>query len=174
MADLDYDEVSPHACQWIATKATLKSISTSTYRQRLDGLRIPNVCWMPYGEHRPVREFDLISCFSGQLRWGSVVVRHWPERVMRQFRYVQRIPTEAVDLWVSFEGIDDRWMYYSDHLAPAGEICVVPRQGAPEYMDRFFLMSHPFMTMAQPSNSPWHPPATQDASFVEPHIPQVP
>ncbi|XP_006577572.1 protein MAIN-LIKE 1-like [Glycine max] len=53
MADLDYDEVSPHACQWIATKATLKSISTSTYRQRLDGLRIPNVCWIPYGEHRP-------------------------------------------------------------------------------------------------------------------------
>ncbi|XP_028230418.1 uncharacterized protein LOC114410667 [Glycine soja] len=76
MADPDYDEVSPRACRWNATKATLKSISIATYRQRLDRLRIPDVCWMPYGEHRPVREFDLISCFFGQLRWGPVAVRH--------------------------------------------------------------------------------------------------
>ena len=54
MADSDYDEVSPRACRWNATKATLKSISIATYRQRLDRLRIPDVCWMPYGEHRPV------------------------------------------------------------------------------------------------------------------------
>ncbi|KAH1205637.1 hypothetical protein GmHk_16G046294 [Glycine max] len=30
MANLDYDEVSPRACRWIATKATLKSITTAT------------------------------------------------------------------------------------------------------------------------------------------------
>jgi len=49
---------------------------------------------------------------------------------------------------VSFEEIDDRWMHYSDHLAPAGEICVVPAQCVAEYKDWFFLISHPFMTSA--------------------------
>jgi len=43
-ADLDYDEVSPHACQWIATKRTVKKVSTATYRQRLNHLRILDVC----------------------------------------------------------------------------------------------------------------------------------
>ena len=173
LADPDYDDVSPRACRWIATKASLKSISTSTYKQRLDGLRTPDVYWMPYGEHRVVWEFDLISCFSGHLRWGPVVVRHRPERVMRQFGYVQSILAEAIDSWVSCEEIDDRWMHYSDHLVVAGQICVMPGQCASNYMDWFFLISHPFMTAAQPSDPPRHPPVTQDASFVEPHVPQV-
>jgi len=120
LTDPDYDDLSPRVCRWIATKASLKSISASTYRKRLDGLRIPDVCWMPYGEHRAVREFDLISCFSGHLRWEPVVVRHRPEMVMRQFGYVQSFPVEATDSWVSFEEIDDRWMHYSDHFALAG------------------------------------------------------
>jgi len=115
----------------------------------------------------------LISCFSGHLRWGLIAIRHQPERVMRQFEFVQSIPPEAIDSWVSFEEIDDRWMHYLDHLAPASQICVVPGQCAPKYMDWFLLISHPFMTVAQTSDPPRHPPVTQDASFVEPHIPQV-
>ncbi|XP_028220308.1 protein MAIN-LIKE 1-like [Glycine soja] len=83
-ADLEYDEVSPRACRWIATKKTVKKISTSMYRQRLDRLKIPN------------------------LRWGPVVVKYRPERVMRQFGYVQCIPAHPVDSWVSFDDIDDR------------------------------------------------------------------
>ncbi|KAH1198414.1 hypothetical protein GmHk_18G052002 [Glycine max] len=31
-ADQDYDEVSPRACRWIATKKTVKSIRTLSYR----------------------------------------------------------------------------------------------------------------------------------------------
>jgi len=135
IADLDYNEVSPRACRWIATNATVKTKSTATYRQRLDRLRIPDVCWMPYGEHQPVREFHLISCFSGRLRWGLVAVRHRPERVMHQFGYVQSIPTQPIDSWESFDEIDDRWIHYLDHLAPTGEMCVVPGQCAADYMD---------------------------------------
>ncbi|KAH1194227.1 hypothetical protein GmHk_19G055072 [Glycine max] len=44
IVDPDYDEVSPRACRWIAMKKTVKTISTETYRQHLDRLRIPNVC----------------------------------------------------------------------------------------------------------------------------------
>ncbi|XP_028223889.1 UDP-glucose:2-hydroxyflavanone C-glucosyltransferase-like [Glycine soja] len=56
-ADRDYDETSPRACKWIATKKTVKSIRTPSYRERLDRLRIPDVCWIPYGEHREFRDF---------------------------------------------------------------------------------------------------------------------
>ncbi|KAH1249443.1 hypothetical protein GmHk_05G012790 [Glycine max] len=67
-ANPDYDEVSLRACRWIVTKKTVKKVSTATYRQQLDRLRIPDVYWMPYVEHRLVQDFHPISCFSGQLR----------------------------------------------------------------------------------------------------------
>ena len=65
-------------------------------------------------------------------------------------------------------------MYYSDHLASAGEICLVLGQYAPKYMDWFFIISHPFMTATQSLDQLRDAPVTHDASFVEPHIPQVP
>ncbi|XP_006575902.1 protein MAIN-LIKE 1-like [Glycine max] len=64
-ADPDYDEDSPRACRCIATK------------------KIPDVCWIPYGEHRLVWDFHMISCYSNLLRWGPVAVYYRPERVMR-------------------------------------------------------------------------------------------
>ena len=66
----------------------------------------------------------------------------------------------------AFDEINDRWMHYSNHLAPG--------QCAPEYMDWFFIISHPFMTATQSLDQLRDAPVTHDASFVEPHIPQVP
>ncbi|KAH1228321.1 Protein MAIN-LIKE 1 [Glycine max] len=87
IADQDYDEDSLRACRWIMTKKTVKSICTSAYRERLDRLRILDVCWIPYGEHRSVRDSHVRSCYSGLLRWGPVAVYYRPERVVRQFGY---------------------------------------------------------------------------------------
>ena len=89
-------------------------------------------------------------------------------------RILQSILAQFVDSWVSFDEINDGCMHYLDHLAPAGEICVVSGQCALEYMNWFFVISHPFMIAAQPLDPPRDAPATHDASFVEPHIPQVP
>ncbi|KAH1206385.1 Protein MAIN-LIKE 2 [Glycine max] len=164
-ANPDYDEVSPRACRWIATKKTVKKVSTAMYKQRLDRLRIPDVCWMPYAEHRPVQDFHPILCFSGQLRWGPVVVRYRPERVMRQFGYVQCIPAHPIHSWVSYDDVGDTWTHYSNHLAAAGDLFVVPGQCAPDYMDWFFVILHPFMTAPQ-----MDPP--RDAYATQPsHIP---
>ena len=91
---------------------------------------------------------------------------------MRQFGCVQSIHDLPVDSWVSFDEIDGRWMHYSDHLVPAGEMCVVPGQCAPDYIDWFFVISHPFMTATQTSNPSQDAPATQPKRI--PHIPQVP
>ena len=65
---------------------------------------------------------------------------------MRQFGYMQTIPAPPVDSWMSYDDIHDRWMHYSDHIVPAGEMCAVPGQCASDYMDWFFRISHLFMT----------------------------
>ncbi|KAH1262184.1 hypothetical protein GmHk_02G004864 [Glycine max] len=54
------------------------------------------------------------------------------------------------------------------------QICVVPGQCASDYMDWFFLISHPLMTPAQLADPPRQPPVTQDDTYVEPHIHEVP
>ncbi|KAL5130870.1 Protein MAIN-LIKE 1 [Glycine soja] len=68
MTDERYDETSQRAYRWLTMKAYMKELTASSYRTRIDALMIPDVCWMPYGDHRRVRAFDLISCFQGELR----------------------------------------------------------------------------------------------------------
>ncbi|XP_028193164.1 protein MAIN-LIKE 1-like [Glycine soja] len=167
----EYDEDSPRACRWIATKKTVKSIRTLTYRERLDRLQILDVCWIPYGEHREVRNFHVRSCYSGLLRWGPVVVYYRSERVVRQFGYTQTIPAPSVDSWVSYDDIHDRWMHYEDHIVPAGEVWIVPGQCSSDYMDWFFRISHPFMTPGHALDPLHHGHAPQPR--VVPQAPQT-
>ncbi|KAH1192811.1 Protein MAIN-LIKE 2 [Glycine max] len=71
----EYDEDSPRACRWIATKKTVKSIHTPAYRECLDRLRIPDVCWIPwmhYEDHIvPAGEVCVVSgqCSSDYMDW---------------------------------------------------------------------------------------------------------
>ncbi|KAH1241765.1 Protein MAINTENANCE OF MERISTEMS [Glycine max] len=155
--DLEYDETSPHACRWLTMKACSKGFPASTYWTHIDALTIPDVCWMPYGG----------------LRWGPVVVTHRPERVVRQFGYVQTIPPLPMGASLSYEDIDNKWMHYSDHLVAGGQICLVPRQCAPDYMDWFFGISHSFITPTQTVDLPRHPSVPQHDTYEEPDIPEV-
>ncbi|KAL5154302.1 Protein MAIN-LIKE 2 [Glycine soja] len=68
--DDGYDETSPRACWWLTTKAYMKGLSALSYKTCIDALTVPDVCWMPYGDHRGVRAFDLISCFQVSLPLG--------------------------------------------------------------------------------------------------------
>ncbi|KAL5133406.1 Protein MAIN-LIKE 1 [Glycine soja] len=162
-ADQDYDEASPRACRWIATKKTVKSIRTPSYRERLDRLRI--------SDHREVRDFHARSCYSGLLRWGPVVVYYRPERVVRQFGYTQTIHAPPIDSWVSYDDIHDRWMHYEDHIIPAGEVCVVPGACSSDYINWFFRISHPFMTPSHAVDPLPHGHASQPR--VVPQAPQM-
>ena len=112
----------------------------------MDAQTVTDVCWMPYAEHRGVRGFDLISSYTGQLRWGQIVVYVRPERVLRQFGYLQTVPPPPVCDSLTGDDIDDRWLHFSDHLVPSGELCVVPGQVVLDYMEWFFRISHPFVT----------------------------
>ena len=116
-------------------KAHMKGIKGAPYRAPLDALTITDVSWLPYSEHQPVRGFELISCYQGQLRWGHVVFYIRPERVVRQFRYIQTIPPPPITSSLSYDEIDESWMHFGDHLAPMGEICVVLGQATTDYME---------------------------------------
>ncbi|KAH1202852.1 Protein MAIN-LIKE 1 [Glycine max] len=153
--DQEYDKDSLHACRWIATKKTVKSIRTPSYRERLDRLQIPDVCWIPYREHRE----------------GPVAVYYRPERVVRQFGYMQTIPDPPVDSWVSYDDIHYRWMHYKNHIVPTGEVCVVPGACSSDYMNWFFRISHPFMTLGHALDPLPHGHAPQPR--VVPQAPQT-
>ena len=152
----------------------MNGIKGAPYRARLDALTITDVSWLPYSEHQAVRGFKLISCYHGQLRWGHVVVYVRPERVLRQFGYIQTIPPPPVTASLSYDEIDERWMHFGDHLAPAGEICVVPGQVSMDYMEWYFQISHPFVTPTHEGDEPRQPAALDVEAYVEPHVPEVP
>ena len=39
-------------------------------------------------------------------------------------------------------------------------------------MKWFYMISHPFMSPAQPGDPPRHPPVLHDDTFIEPDIPE--
>ncbi|KAH1232977.1 hypothetical protein GmHk_09G025517 [Glycine max] len=84
---------------------------------------------------------------------------------MRKVGYVQTIPPHSSTSRLCLEDIDDRWMHFSEYLAPVGQIYVVSGQCAPDYIDWFYMISHPFMRMAQPGDPVRHPPVVQDDTY---------
>ncbi|KAH1190191.1 hypothetical protein GmHk_20G057812 [Glycine max] len=77
-----------------------------------------------------------------------------------------KIPPYSPGSRLCLEDIDDRWMHFSYYLAPMGNIYVVPGQCAPDYMDWFYMISHPFLRLTQPEDPPRHPPVVQDETYV--------
>ncbi|KAH1233264.1 hypothetical protein GmHk_09G025747 [Glycine max] len=126
VTDDAYEETSPRASRWLTTKAHMKGITGASYQACCDALTVTDVCWLPYSEHRGVRGFELISSFQGQLRWDPMVVTVRPKRVLRQFGYIQSIPSPPVSALLSYDDIDDMWMHFADHVLAVGELCVVP------------------------------------------------
>ncbi|KAH1266198.1 Protein MAIN-LIKE 1 [Glycine max] len=174
VTDDTYQETSPRASRWLTSKAHMKGITAAPYRARCDGLTVTDVSWLPYTEHRGVRAFQEISSFQGQLRWGPMIVAVRPERVVRQFGYIQSIPPPPVSARLSQDQIDDRWMEFADHLLPAGQPCLVPGQVSADYIEWFFRISHPFMTPTQAADQQRDAPAADPEDYIQPPSPQVP
>ncbi|KAH1264916.1 Protein MAIN-LIKE 1 [Glycine max] len=175
VVDDGYAEASPRACRWLTGKAQMTGIKGAPYRARIDSLTVTDVCWMPYAEHRGVRGYDLISSYTGQVRWGQIIVYIRPERVVRQMGYIQTVPLPPVRDSLTGTDIDDRWVHFSDHVVPTGKLYVVPGQVAPDYMEWFFQISHPFLTPTEDTVEPRPapPPPTHDDDFVEPPVVEV-
>ena len=63
-------------------------------------------------------------------------------------------------------------MQFGDYIAPVGKICVALGQCSSYYMEWLYMISHPFMTPAQPGDPPRVPPVYQYDTFVEPYVSQ--
>ncbi|KAH1212514.1 Protein MAIN-LIKE 1 [Glycine max] len=152
----------PRACQWKSGKALLVSM----YHKRFDRLTSDAVCWIPYGDHRSFREFELISFFFGQIRWCSSIVIHRPKRVVRRLVMCRPFLHTPIAPSSSIEEIDNRWIHISEYLAPVSQICVAPGQCAADYIKWFYMISHPFMSPTQPGDPSRHPPVVHDETFI--------
>ncbi|XP_006591780.1 protein MAIN-LIKE 1-like [Glycine soja] len=96
--------------------------------------RKPHACHWKSGKTLPVSTYRkrLHRLMSDV---GPSIVIHRPERVVRQFRYVQTIPPLPITSMLCIEDIDDKWIQFSEYLTPVGQICVVPGQCLANYME---------------------------------------
>jgi len=61
-------------------------------------------------------------------------------------------------------------MQFGDYIASLGQLCAVSDHCSPDYMDWFYMISHPFMSTPQPGDPPRVPPIQQHEEFVEPDM----
>jgi len=69
------------------------------YRAAINSLDHSHVTWRPYERRRHITPFQDICWYSGWIMTSSDwMVRHLPERVLRKYMYVQRIPRPPTDI----------------------------------------------------------------------------
>ncbi|XP_052185072.1 uncharacterized protein LOC127796750 [Diospyros lotus] len=107
------------------------------------------VIWMPYWRARAHHPLPEITFFSGCLKCESIIEPYHPEKVLRQFGYVQTIPPPPLSpieakqgagtasYRVIYEFIDDSWNRWEIHLLPPyrrGRPCEFPWHFTYEYL----------------------------------------
>jgi hypothetical protein len=99
----------------------------------------------PYGEHRQARPFERVSLYSRWLRCGDRMVRYLPERVLRQFGWVQTIPrhpVESASTDVNLAAITNRFRRALDYALTPQELGETAVHYV-EAVDWFCRHSHP-------------------------------
>ena len=79
----DYMQNYPVAAKWVLHKGHGEGV---TYHSLLDKVAFDDVNWRSYEEHMKIQDFEEIMCGVDK------VYRHLPERVRRQYGYVQNVP----------------------------------------------------------------------------------
>ncbi|CAJ2646660.1 protein MAIN-LIKE 1-like isoform X2 [Trifolium pratense] len=88
--DERYTHDNPYAARFLPLKGPK---FPGQHRSALDTMRMDEVVFCPYEEHRQTRPFQDISWYTGWIMCGSAIINpHLPERVLRQFGHVQSIP----------------------------------------------------------------------------------
>lgn len=128
------------------------------FRQALDVMTASDVTWDPYTEHRGNRPFELLSYYRGFIRFGPTMVPYLPDRVLRQFGFVQRIPDDPRSIRrrpVSPDEMDRMWANFDQHIIDTGSCVVDPSDTVPGYIEWFRTVSHPYIYPANvPASSP--------------------
>jgi len=88
--------VAPLVSQW---KPPRGFSNPGHYRAAIDSLDHSHVTWRPYERQRYITSFQDICWYSGWIMAGSdKMVCHLPERVLRQYMYVQTRPRPPTDI----------------------------------------------------------------------------
>ena len=92
----DYIENYLVAARWKLHKGHGEGLM---YRSLLDCIQFDDVCWRPYEEHMEIQSFEEVFWYSDWIMCGvRRVYRHLPERVLRQYGYVQSVPRHPMDV----------------------------------------------------------------------------
>ncbi|XP_057452042.1 protein MAIN-LIKE 1-like [Lotus japonicus] len=93
-----YTQDQPRAQRWPTSRIAHSGLDER--RVMLDELTVDDITWTPFEDHRAVRPRDPRALYSGYSRtpYGRSVSRHLPERVMRQFGYIQDIPRHSSEI----------------------------------------------------------------------------
>lgn len=140
-----YKQNYPCAARWIPHRG---HANPKPYRLALDRLEMDDVTWMPYEDHREIQEFVEICWYSGWIMCGrDIIYRHLPERVKRQYGYVQDIPRAPTSvLPLPFQAVAQAFLDFRVHIIPQaawGREVDQPWQYEEGYMRWYGHVSHP-------------------------------
>ena len=92
----NYIENYPVAARWKLHKGHGEGV---TYRSLLDRIQFDDVYWRSYEEHWEMQGFEEVFWYSGWIMCGvRRVYRHLPERVLRKYGYIERVPRHPTDV----------------------------------------------------------------------------
>ena len=152
--DKDYMRADPHVGKW---KPHMVFFDHGHFRSAIDLTEHHNVIGRPYETRRDLTPFQDICWYSRWIMAGEDrMCTHLPERILRQYNYVQTIPippTTIVDLEPA--EVVMAFMEFVVHvlsqqkrggLVSEDDVC----KQSKGYMKLFYKVSHPIMIALQP------------------------
>ncbi|XP_057452832.1 protein MAINTENANCE OF MERISTEMS-like [Lotus japonicus] len=143
-----YTHDQPRAQRWSTSRIAHSGLDER--RVMLDELTVDDITWTPFEDHRDVRPRDPRALYSGYIRthYGRSVSRHLPERVMRQFGFIQDIPRHPSEIQTTgslAETTDAAYAEFEPHLRPQGIPATYPGEAVEGYMRWYSRVSHVFI-----------------------------
>ncbi|KAL3619208.1 hypothetical protein CASFOL_036778 [Castilleja foliolosa] len=159
-SNVNYKAGQPLAYRWSIERPVGPSLSRlQSYRETLDLMTSDQVIWCPYDEdvrtHFPLSP---VTYYHGCISAHDVLEPYNPDRVLRQFGYIQTIPNDPVYagdiprgdsrtrvLLSSLASLFDRW---PAHVLPDETFirrAVPPWECVPTYMAWYLRSSHPII-----------------------------